>query len=313
MKQTLLPIILLIGLVGRGQTNTIPVILLVSDTSHYQYSYFTIEACPDSVRQKSLFISCGHEVKKDYRNESPRVSLLWGFDVVSEKTAPFGHIEFLDSNKKPLSKNIVVWNALPRPSPRTATAWASLQNEVNELKKRMDSLIKALRERDKPQGLFIPGKLLVTADSSFLSGDINNVQDLFDPESGLTLKASPYGISRGFAIPPDPDQCFIKVVQEKAFADGIDYGRLYAHIADKHGHPIPGYQPVFKIIGGSAADNLINVVMTQEGTAGTDAEGNCYVRITSIHPGLAFITVTTTKGEDILTKERMADPYVMFR
>ena len=99
--------------------DTVKCIMLVSDTSHSYYTYFKIDSIPNG---NTLYVK-GHEVKED--NGFSNTLLYWtkGHEVriceficcdpsehvLAKSYWSCGHSEYLDENKKPLSKNIIVW------------------------------------------------------------------------------------------------------------------------------------------------------------------------------------------------------------
>lgn len=70
-----------------------------------------------------------------------------------------------------------IWAYL-KAKPRTATAWATIQNQVNALEKEVDSLIKALRDRDKipPHIEFLNGDFKIMPMS-----DLEIIHTIYDP------------------------------------------------------------------------------------------------------------------------------------
>jgi hypothetical protein len=102
--------------------DTIPVLMLVSDTSHNIFTSYSIGkyikgSGKTEIIGNDTLISGGSyeykEVKTDYGYLSPVVYHMKGYEVIggisySEGHYP-SHITYLSSDKKPLNKNIVVW------------------------------------------------------------------------------------------------------------------------------------------------------------------------------------------------------------
>jgi adhesin/invasin len=75
------------------------------------------------------------------------------------------------------------------------------------------------------------------------------------------------------------------VIIYQALADGTSTTSVKAHVVDKAGNPLPGWDVTFKIDSGSAT-----IVTPQPVT--TDANGDAYITITSTTPGYVLITAT---------------------
>lgn len=92
MKTTIFIILLFLTLFVRGQTksDTIPALLLISDTTHFPVQMVSV----DSTNKRMI-------ITEDRQDE--RTSWINGFVIYSN------HLEYLNNHKKKLEKNIVVW------------------------------------------------------------------------------------------------------------------------------------------------------------------------------------------------------------
>ena len=101
------------------RTDTVKCIILVCDTSHSYSTYFEM----DSIQPENhLFIS-GREIKDDrgFNNQLLYYQISYevrnGEFICCDPSEQFlakfywsyNHVKYLDENKKPLSKNIIVW------------------------------------------------------------------------------------------------------------------------------------------------------------------------------------------------------------
>jgi hypothetical protein len=85
--------------------DTVKCIMLVCDTSHrYYYTYFQM----DSIQPKNSFVIKGHYIKQDngFANQLLyyQIGYAYTFDRVNYK--------YLDEDKNPLPKNIIVWMSI---------------------------------------------------------------------------------------------------------------------------------------------------------------------------------------------------------
>lgn len=107
--------------------DTIPVIMLVSDTTHHYNEYLETQSCKevgcsDSVKHNLLTGYIHYKiVKKEYGTIERPTYLKRGYSVREYRGSHYGHgrpheinyfhLYYLDSNKKPLNKNIFVWQS----------------------------------------------------------------------------------------------------------------------------------------------------------------------------------------------------------
>jgi hypothetical protein len=100
--------------------DTIPVLMLVSDTSHNIFTSYSIGkyikgSGKTEIIGNDTLISGGSyeykEVKTDYGYLSPIAYHMKGYEVIQNYHNGQAniHVKYLSSDKKPLNKNIVVW------------------------------------------------------------------------------------------------------------------------------------------------------------------------------------------------------------
>lgn len=99
--------------VYRPRFDTIKVIMLVSDTTHYYWESMEFQTCkevgcPDSIKHRiNIFVSHYKTVKNEIGSIEKPSYLKLGFEVRSVGYAI--DLKYLDSSKKPIKPEIIVW------------------------------------------------------------------------------------------------------------------------------------------------------------------------------------------------------------
>lgn len=121
MKKIILLFALFKGCIAFGQTDTIPAILLMSDTSGHPFittDYHTLEkACDEClvaykqnvsyIKDNATYWIKGYEVRR-LRNFNDNAIT---FDDYPQTPTKYIHIDYLDEDKKPFPDYIIVWQS----------------------------------------------------------------------------------------------------------------------------------------------------------------------------------------------------------
>ena len=97
---------------AQRQKDTISVVMVIADTIHYTNYTPKINKKNYFDKAGELFWVSGYSVREKHNTDEGQIDPYISGDYVSQDS--WVHILYLDGNKKPLSKNIVVWQSVSK-------------------------------------------------------------------------------------------------------------------------------------------------------------------------------------------------------